>query len=101
MEGSEFVFGSVNSLCYDLNKTSLDRGGSHIESQKWISAKKATINPQNKKDDKCFQYVLTVALNYEKINNHQHRISKIKHFINQYNWNDIDFPSTGKDWKKF
>ena len=29
------------------------------------------------------------------------RVSKIKPFINQYSWNDIDFPSTGKDWKKF
>ena len=28
------------------------------------------------------------------------RVSKIKPFIDQYNWNDIDFPSTGKDWKK-
>ena len=25
----------------------------------------------------------------------------MKPFIDQYNWNDIDFPSTGKDWKKF
>ena len=25
----------------------------------------------------------------------------IKPFINQYIWNEIDFPSTGKDWKKF
>ena len=22
-------------------------------------------------------------------------------FFNQYNWNCIDFPSTGKDWKEF
>ena len=29
------------------------------------------------------------------------RTSKIKPFIEQYNWNDIDFPSTNKDWKKF
>ena len=29
------------------------------------------------------------------------RVSKIKPFIDQYNWNDIDFPSTGKDWIKF
>ena len=28
-------------------------------------------------------------------------MSKIKPFIDQYNWNEIDFPSTGKDWKKF
>ena len=72
MKGSYFVFDGVNSLYYDLNKTSLDRGGSHIESQKWVRAKKPTINPQNKKDDKCLQYGLTVALNYEKISNNHH-----------------------------
>ena len=32
---------------------------------------------------------------------HIQRVSKIKPFINQYNWSDIDFPSTNKDWKKF
>ena len=101
MRGSEFGFDGVNALCYDLNKTSLNRGGSHIESQKWISAKKATINPKNKKDDNCFRYALAVALNHEKIKDNLERISKIKSFINQYNRNHIDFPSTGKDWKKF
>ena len=25
----------------------------------------------------------------------------IKHFIDQYNWKEIDFPSYRKDWKKF
>ena len=100
-KGSEFVFDGVNSLYYDLNKTSLDRGGSQIKSERWLEEKQAAINPQNKKDDKCLQYALTVALNYEKINNNRHRISKIKPFIDQYNWNEIDFPSTGKAWKKF
>ena len=61
--------------------------------------KKATINAQNKKDNKCFQNALTVALNYENINNNHQRISKIEPFIDQYNWNEIDFSSTGKDWK--
>ena len=28
-------------------------------------------------------------------------ISKIKHFIDQYNWKEIDFPSHSKDWKNF
>ena len=101
MKGLEFVFDGVNALYYDPNKISLDRGGSHIKFPEWLSAKKETINPQNKKDDKCFQYALTAALNYEKNNNHHQRISKIEPFIDQYNWNEIDFPSTGKDWKKF
>ena len=29
------------------------------------------------------------------------RISKIKPFIDEYNWKDIKFPSNLKDWKKF
>ena len=61
--------------------------------------KKATINPKNN-DDKCFQYALTVALKYEKIKKDHQRISKIKPFIDQYNWKDIDFPSHSKGWKK-
>ena len=101
MKGSEFDFDGVNVLHYDLNKISLDRGVSHIDSPEWIKNKKATINPKNKKDDKCFQYALTVALNHEKIKDHPERISRIKPFIDQYNWNETDFPSTGKDWKKF
>ena len=101
MRGSEFVFDGVNLLYYDFNEISLNRGGSYIKSPDWIENKKATINPQNKKDDKFFQYDLTVALNYEKIKHDRQRISKIKPFINHYNWNEIDIPSTGKDWKKF
>ena len=60
---------------------------------------KATINPKNE-DGKCFQYALTVALNREQIKNNPERISKIKPFIDQYDWKEIDFPSTGRDWKK-
>ena len=67
MRGSEFVYDSVDVLYYNLNKVSLSRGESYTDSPKWLKNKKATINPQNKKDDKCFQYALTVALNYEKI----------------------------------
>ena len=67
MRGSEFVFDSVDLLYYDLQKISLKRGDSYIVSQKWLKDKGATINPKNKKDNKCFQYAITVALNHEKI----------------------------------
>ena len=75
MRGSGLVFDGVNLLHYDLNKISLNRGGSYIKYPDWIENKKATINPQNKKGDKCFQYVLTVALNHEKIKRDCQRIS--------------------------
>ena len=88
------------SLYYNLNKISLSRDGSYIDSPKWLKNKKATINPKNN-DDKCFQYALTVALNYEQIKNNPERISKIKPFIDKYNWEEIDFSSHSRDWKKF
>ena len=47
MKGSEFEFDGVNLLYYDFNKTSLNRGGSYIESAKWMKDKKSTINPKN------------------------------------------------------
>ena len=99
MKGSDFEFDGIHLSYYDFNKISLNRDGSYIESAKWIKDKKSTINSKNN-DYKCFQYAVTVALNHNKINKHPQRVSKIKPFIDQHNWNDIDFPSTGKDWKK-
>ena len=100
MRGSDFVFDGVNFLYYDFNETSISRGGSYIDSPKWLKDKKSTINPKNN-DYKCFQYAVTLALNLDRINKNSQRISKIKPFIEEYNWKDIDFPSTSKDWKKF
>ena len=59
------------------------------------------INPINKKDNKRFQYAVTVALNYQKIKKDPQRIKIIKPFINKYNWKGIHFPSEKDDWKKF
>ena len=87
-------------MYYDLNKISLSKGGSYIDSPEWLKNKKATINLKNN-DDKCFQYALTVALDHEQIKNHPEKISNIKPFIDQYNWKGIDFPLHIKNWKKF
>ena len=100
MKGSDFAFDGVDYLYYDFNKTSINRGGSYIDSPQCLKNKKSTINPKNN-DDKCFQYAVTLALNLNRIDNHPERISKIKPFIDQYNWKDIDFRAMGKDWKKF
>ena len=97
MKGSDFEFDRVNFLYYDFNKISINRGGSYTDSPKWLKDKKSTINPKNN-DYKCFQYTITLALNLDRINKNPQRTSKIKPFIEQYNWKDIDFPSTSKDW---
>ena len=100
MRGSDFEFDGVNFLYYDFNEISLNRGRSYIDSPKWLKDKNSTINPKNN-DDKCFQYAITLTLNLDNIDNHPERVFKIKMFIDQYNWKDIDFPPTSKDWKKF
>ena len=59
-------FDSVDLLHYNLHEISLNRGGLHIDTPKWSKNKKVTINPKNN-GDKCFQYAVTAALNYQNI----------------------------------
>ena len=40
---------------------------------------------------------MIIAFNYLNIKKYSTRISKIKPFIDQYNWKEIDFPSEQKD----
>ena len=73
MRGSEFLFDSIDLLCYKIHKISLNRNGSYIDFHEWLKNKKTTINPKNN-DDNYFQYA----------------------FIDQYNWKGADFPSSLK-----
>ena len=48
-------------------KIDIRRAESYIKSPDWLVNKGATINPRNENDNKCFQYAITIALNYNKI----------------------------------
>ena len=76
MKGSDFIFNGVNYLFYDFNRITISKGGSYIESPKWLKDKKCSINQKNN-DNKCFQYATTLALNFNNINKHPQRILKI------------------------
>ena len=43
MRGSDFIFNGVNYLFYDFNRITISKGGSYIESPKWLIDKKCTI----------------------------------------------------------
>ena len=60
------------------------------------SKKEAMMN-----DDNDFQNALDDALNYQNIERDPQRISKLKSYINKYNWKGIKFPVESKEWKKF
>ena len=100
MKGSDFIFNGINYLYYDLNRITISKGASYIESPKWLKDKKCTINQKNT-DNKSFQFATTLALNFNDIDKHHQKISKIKPFIDNYNWNNINFPAAKKDWNKF
>ena len=51
----------------------------------WIKNKKTTMNPINKRDNKCFHYAITVTLNPEDIVKNPESITEIKAYINKYN----------------
>ena len=89
MKGSNFIFDCVHFLYYKCHKMNSKRGGSYIDSPNWIKNKKAAVNPINKKDNKCIQYAATVALNHKNIKKYLQRMSKIKPFIDIYNWEGI------------
>ena len=61
MRGSEFEFDGVNFLYYDFNKNSINRGGSDIDSPKWLKDKKSFINPKNN-DDKEYLKLNTKSI---------------------------------------
>ena len=70
-----FIYCIIVSLLY--HKINPNCGASYIDSPDLKKNKKATINPISKKDNKCFQYAVTVTLNNEKIGKHTERIKKL------------------------
>ena len=83
-EGSELVFYYVHLLYQKCHKINPNHSGSYIDSPDWVKNTTATINPINKKDNKCFQCTVIVALDHEEIKKDPQRITKVKPFINKY-----------------
>ena len=73
MKGSDFIFNGINYLYYDLNRITISKAGSYIESPKWLKDKKCVVNQKNN-DNKCFQYAATLALNFNNIDRNPQRI---------------------------
>ena len=48
-----------------------------------------------------FSTFYNCCINHQNIENHPEKISNIKPFTDQYNWEGIEFPAGIKDWKKF
>ena len=71
-----------------------------IETPGRIKNKQCTINPQNK-DNKCFQYSIVISTHHKEIKNNPERISKSKPYLNNSNWENINFSPQEQDFKTF
>ena len=92
----KFLLKGVESITYIFIKIIIK--STFVEFPDWIKNKKCTINPQNK-DNRWFQYSIIVSLYYKEIKNSPGRISKIKTFINNLNWENINFPQEEQDYR--
>ena len=68
-----------------------------LYSSEWLKSKKESIS----NEDNCFENALNDSLDYQRIKRYPQKISKLKPYINQYNWKGIKFPSDKEDSKKF
>ena len=76
MKSSELVLDYVHLLYQRCHKINQYFGGSDIDSPDWTKNKNAAIKLISKKDDKYFQYAVTVALNHEKTKNDPQKNNK-------------------------
>ena len=67
-----------------------------IKSSGWLRGKKEAIT----NSDTDFEDALDDALNYQTIKTNPERRSKLKPYINKYNWEGIDFPAGPKERQK-
>ena len=74
---------------------------SELNSLGWLRGKKELIINNSNNNNNDFQNTLDDALNYQTIEKDPQRISKLKPYINKYNWKEINFPAGSNEWKKF
>ena len=79
---------------------------SELNSLGWLQGKKEAIidndnSNNNNNNNNNFQNALDDALNYQTIETHPERISKLKLYINKYNWKGINFPAGSNESQKF
>ena len=96
---SDWMFHSIKGLYLHTVEYEPLSGSSYIELPKALADKKAIINMKNK-DNECFKWCITRALNL--VDKHPERITKILQLqAEKLNWKDLKFPMELKDISRF
>ena len=84
----------------DFHRLNLMRGSSYIPLPEWLARKGAIINPKNS-DMECFKWAVIAAMKWIEIGDHPKRISKLRRYEDDFDWDGIKFPASTRDIKRF
>ena len=100
LRDSKFVFDRIIHMDIDFHRLILTRGSSYIPLPDWLAKKKAIINPKNS-DLECFKWAVIAAMRWEEIDRDHQRISKLRRYEDDFDWDGIKFPASIRDIKRF
>ena len=100
LRNSKFVFDRVLHMDIDFHRLNLMRGSSYVPLPDWLTKKKAIINPKNS-DMECFKWAVIAAMKWEEIDRDHQRVSKLKRYEGEFDWNGLEFPVSLRDINKF
>ena len=100
LRDSKFVFDGVIHMDIDFHRSNLTRGSSYIPLPNWLAKKGAIINPKNS-DMECFKWAVIAAMKWKDIGDHPERISKLRWYEDDFDWDGIKFPGLFRDIKRF
>ena len=84
----------------DFHRLNLTRGSSFFPLPDGLAKKGAIINPKNS-DMECFKWAVIAAMKWKDIDNHPKRISKLRRYEDDFDWDGMKFPASIRDIKRF
>ena len=100
LRDSKFAFDGIIWMDIDFHRLNLTRGSSYIPLPDCLAKKDAIINPNNS-DMECFKWAVIAAMKWRDIDNHPERISKLRRYEGDFDWDGIKFPASTRDIKRF
>ena len=99
-KGSGWKFMGIQNFEILITKVTYFGGSSYIDLPLEIKNKKACVNIQNNNQE-CFKYSILAALHYHEIKFNPERPSTYTKWLNELNFNGIDFPVKLKEIDTF
>ena len=100
LRDSKLVFDRIIHMDIDFHRLNLTRRSSYIPLPDWLAEKKTIIYPKNS-DLECFKWAVIAAMRWEEIDRDHQRISKLRRYENDFDWDGIKFPASIRDIKRF